>query len=401
MRTSDTPRLALMVALALGGAAYGQVPASNDTSDANGNTGMGTEAMGGPANTAGGTNNTGVGYQALYSNASAGADAGSNNTGLGAFALAGNTTGNWNTALGAFALSAFGGTALTGSNNTAAGYVALGADTTGFSNTATGAFALGDNTTGAFNAAFGDGALQSNNANDNTAMGHAVLTANTSGTANTAVGSGALQTNTTGNNNTAFGNAALFSNTKGSNNIAVGFQAGYKLTAGGNNIDIGNEGAAGDKNLIRIGTAGTQTTTFIAGIYHVTSVSGLPVVIASNGELGTTSSSVRFKTAIAPMGSRTAKLHDLHPVTFRYKTDPTGTLRYGLIAEEVAKVYPELVVRDSTGRIDGLCTDELTPMLLNEIQRQDAELDQLTKQFAVARAALVKLHPSGQLVAQR
>jgi hypothetical protein len=125
------------------------------------------------------------------------------------------------------------------------------------------------------------------------------------------------------------------------------------------------------------------------------------VVVGSNGELGAVSSSERFKTAIAPMGSSTAKLQQLRPVTFHYKTDFKGTLRYGLLAEEVAKVYPELVVRDEKGRIDGIRYDELAPMLLNEVQRQASEIRDLQQQMAVIRAAVVKLQPKDERVAQR
>ena len=132
-----------------------------------------------------------------------------------------------------------------------------------------------------------------------------------------------------------------------------------------------------------IGTTSTQSATYIAGIYNVTTMtSGLPVLIDSKGQLGTVSSSERFKTAIEPMGSDTAKLRELRPVTFHYKADPQSTLRYGLIAEEVAKVYPELVVRDESGRIDGVRYDELAPMLLNEVQQQAAEMRQLKQQVA-------------------
>jgi acetyltransferase-like isoleucine patch superfamily enzyme len=170
------------------------------------------------------------------------------------------------------------------------------------------------------------------------------------GSSNTASGYFALLYNTTGSNNTASGYGALYLNT-GSNNIALGYEAGVNVTTGSDNIEIGNEGATGDNKVIKIGT--NQKKTIIAGIYSNTAISGLAVVIGSNGELGTVSSSERFKTAIAPMRSNTAKLLDLRPVTFHYKADPQGTLRYGLIAEEVAKVYPELVVRDEKGRIDG------------------------------------------------
>jgi hypothetical protein len=187
------------------------------------------------------------------------------------------------------------------------------------------------------------------------------------------------------------------------------------VTTGNNNIEIGNEGTSTDNNMIKIGTEGTQAETFIAGIYDNTSVSGLTVIIDSDGQLGTVKSSERYKTAIAPMGANTSKLQQLRPVTFRYKTDNQGTLRYGLIAEEVAKVYPELVVRDSQGRIDGVRYDELAPMLLNEMHKQqqkiaardqhaavqDAKISQLQEQLTEMRATLLKLESKDQLVAQR
>jgi hypothetical protein len=194
----------------------------------------------------------------------------------------------------------------------------------------------------------------------------------------------------------------------------MGYQAGLNLTTGSNNIEIGNEGTAGDNKVIKIGTEGTQKKAFIAGIFSNTAVSGLTVVIGSNGELGAVSSSERFKTAIAPMGSNTAKLKQLRPVTFHLKADPKGAPQYGLIAEEVAKVYPELVVRDQKGRIDGVRYDELAPMLLNEVQKQAAEIRELKqqqKQFATQaelndlkqqlQAALAALRSKEQLVAQR
>jgi hypothetical protein len=202
----------------------------------------------------------------------------------------------------------------------------------------------------------------------------------------------------------------------------VGANAGRNVTTGSNNIEIGNDGAAGDNKVIKIGTEGTQKKAFIAGVYSNTAVSGLAVVIGSNGELGAVSSSERFKTAIAPMGAKTERLQQLRPVTFRYKADLPGTVRYGLIAEEVAKVYPELVVRDDQGRIDGVRYDELAPMLLNEMQQiqraaaaqaranaaQSAEIRDLKQQVAelnnlkeAMRAALLNLQSRNQLVAQR
>jgi len=189
---------------------------------------------------------------------------------------------------------------------------------------------------------------------------------------------------------------ALYGNTTGGANTALGFKAGFNLTTGNNNVDIANQGAAGDANTIKIGTQGTQQTAYIAGIYNVP-LSGSAVVVTSTGQLGVSSvSSARFKTAIVPMGADTVKLARLRPVSFRLKSDSTGTRQYGLIAEEVAKVYPELVIRNEKGRIDGVRYDELAPMLLNEVQRrnaaQDAQIRDLKQQVAELRAALQSLH---------
>jgi len=193
--------------------------------------------------------------------------------------------------------------------------------------------------------------------------------------------------------------------------------AGYNLTTGSHNIDIGNVGVAGEGGKIRIGTPSTQTATYIAGIYG-TSVSGNAVMVSSTGQLGVTVSSERFKTSIAPMGSDTAKLVQLRPVSFKLKSDATGTRQYGLIAEEVAKVYPELVIRDQTGRIDGVRYDELAPMLLNEVQQEQqkiaaqaaqirdlttrvAQLSDVQQQMAEMRSALTKLQAAREYVVQR
>ena len=212
--------------------------------------------------------------------------------------------------------------------------------------------ALANNTSGAANTAAGAGALKANTTGSyNTACGNVALNSNSTGTNNTAAGEGALIYNQTGNGNTAVGYEALKATSSGKYHVALGWEAGRALTTGSRNIDIGNpgdatDGVAEDSGVIRIGTPSPkalQTSTYIAGIYDNTSVSGITVVIDSNGQLGTVSSSQRFKTAIAPMGPNTAKLQELRPVTFHYKADPNGTLRYGLIAEEVAKVYPERV----------------------------------------------------------
>jgi Chaperone of endosialidase len=289
-------------------------------------------------------------------------------------------------------------------------------------NTASGQDALYSDTSGSYNTATGFSSLFSNKTGDNnTAAGYQSLYYNATGSSNTASGYEALFTNTTGSDNTALGAGALRSAKAGNNNIAVGYEAGYNLTTGINNIEIGNKGLATDYNMIKIGVEGLQAKTFIAGIYK-TSVSGSAVMVNSSGQLGVVVSSERFKTDIAPMGSHTAKLQALRPVKFHLKTDPHGAVQYGLIAEEVAKVYPELVIRDMTGRIDGVRYDELAPMLLNEMQEQqrvmaaqsakiaaqdqraaaqDTKVARLQEQLAGIQAALAKLQSTDQLVAQR
>jgi predicted nucleotidyltransferase len=153
--------------------------------------------------------------------------------------------------------------------------------------------------------------------------------------------------------NTALGNEALYSNTTGANNIAAGFHAGINLTTGSNNIDIGNAGEAAESGVIRIGTAGTQSKTFVAGI-EGSKIIGAAVYVTASGQLGVLASSERYKTAITPMGSISEKLQQLRPVSFHLKTDPQSAVQYGLIAEEVDKIYPELVIRDGQGKIQGV-----------------------------------------------
>jgi hypothetical protein len=184
--------------------------------------------------------------------------------------------------------------------------------------------------------------------------------------------------NETGNNNTAVGSQALVSSQTGSNNIAIGYQAGVSLTGGeSNNIDIGNAGNGGDPGFTRIGTQGQQQATFIAGIagVPVTNPQMAPVYVDPNtGQLGIQGSSERFKTDIASMHLDLGKVLELRPVTFHYKTEPTGTLQYGLIAEEVAKLFPDLVMRDNKGTIIGVRYDELSSILLKELQAQQAAM---------------------------
>src|SRR5262249_33814047 len=184
----------------------------------------------------------------------------------------------------------------------------------------------------------------------NTAIGVDALFSNIGGDANTAIGSGALVSNG-GGYNVASGFQALYNNTGGSSNIALGANAGFNLTTGSNNIDIGNDGRAGESGHIRIG-GGLQTKTFIAGISGVTVPGGVGVVVGSNGQLGTVVSSERFKDSIKPMDQASEAIFALQPVTFRYKQelDPDGIPQFGLVAEQVEKVNPDLVARDEQGK---------------------------------------------------
>jgi endosialidase-like protein len=232
------------------------------------------------------------------------------------------------------------------------------------------------------------GTYSNTNGSSNTVAGDIALYSNTTGYHNTASGAESLHSNATGSSNAAFGLQALYSNTTGSNNIALGTGAGFKLTSGSGNIEIGNQGTSADHGIIRIGTSGTQTAAFIAGIENA-KVTGSAVYVTSSGQLGVLASSERYKTAISPMGSGTQKLQQLRPVTFHLKTQPGGTLQYGLIAEEVAQVYPELVTRDESGTIQGVRYDELAPMLLNEVQQQrrtlaaqEQKLQEMERQLA-------------------
>jgi Chaperone of endosialidase len=332
------------------------------------NTANGSLALG--SNTTGGAN-TATGSHALFSNTTA-----SYNTATGFVALINNTTGNFNTANGAQAL--FLNT--TGTANTANGYLALDSNTTGNNNTATGASALGgENTTANFNTG-----------NDNTATGYEALFSNTTGGNNTANGSGALLSNTTGGNNTAYGFEALEHNTTGSSNIALGTQAGTNLTTGSNNIDIGNRGVKGESNKIRIGKVGTQSGTFIAGISGITVAGGVGVIIDTNGHLGTIQSSERFKESIKPMDKASEAILALQPVTFHYKhdLDPDGIPQFGLIAEQVEKVNPELVARDTDGKINTVRYEAVNAMLLNEFLKEHRTVQDLKKEVAALTATV-------------
>lgn len=351
-----------------------------------------------------GHSNTAVGKDALVGNTT-----GSFNTASGGAALLFNSTGSGNTATGFGALSsstsasyntATGRSALqdntSGSGNTASGFGALQQNTTGSHNTASGYTALNGNDAGSYNTAVGAEALLVSDASWNTALGAQALYQNTSGFQNTAAGHAALRDNTTGQQNTAFGQAALLENlvgsyntaigedalryATGSGNVALGRDAGRGATTGSDNIFIGNVGGSGDSGVIKIGDS-DNTSTFIDGIFGVTPAGGVQVYVNSSNQLGTASSSRRFKEEIEDMEDASAGLLALRPVTFRYKEEAVGdgqrSVEFGLIAEEVAEIYPELVVYDEDGEPYSVRYGVLTPLLLNEVQEQHERLQRL------------------------
>ena len=273
----------------------------------------------------------------------------------------------------------------TGSNNTAHGWFSLFNNTSGIDNTATGYQALFSNTTGINNTANGLSALLSNTTGShNTAIGLRALQNNTTGILNTANGNSALLSNTTGSHNTAIGVDALRFNTTGDDNIALGLAAALTVATGTGNIHIGSQGDSDDSETIRIGSTfwyapPVQTRAFIAGIRGVTTANAdaLPVLIDSAGQLGTASSSHRFKKEIKPMDQASEAILALKPVTFHYKSDATGTPQFGLIAEEVAEVNPHLVVRNADGEIYTVRYDAVNVMLLNEFLKEHRRVTQL------------------------
>jgi hypothetical protein len=346
---------------------------------------------------------TGIGAGALYKNTT-----GHDNTAIGSAALNHNTTGASNTATGRQAL--FSNT--TESFNTATGFQALFSNTGdgGHYNVATGYQALFSNTIGRRNVADGSAALYSNTiGNFNTAVGDSALftlttvdPSNGNGNGNTAIGELALANLTTGGGNTAMGDSALVNSITGYQNIAVGYVAGQNLTTGTNNIYISNPSVDTESNTIRIGNVvgftdtygfphGAHTATYIAGINGATASGGVAVYINSDGKLGTLTSSARFKTEIKPMDKSSEAILALKPVTFRYKkeVDPEATPQFGLVAEEVEKVNPDLVVRDADGKVYTVRYEAVNAMLLNEflkehrtVQEQETTIAQLKSTVA-------------------
>ncbi len=351
-----------------------------------------------------GTSNTAVGWSSLRSdtsgsfNTSVGAgtlvaNTGDRNTATGAAALFMNTTGARNTADGTLAL--FHNS--TGFNNTAVGDSALFSNTGGTSNTATGALALFANTDGFQNTANGSYALENNNGSFNTATGFFALRMNTTGGNNTAIGDRALLLNETGggntaigaqaligtvsNSNTAVGNAALSFNTTGAGNIALGALAGLAVTTADNVICIGADGAD------------VSNSCYIGNIRDIQTQNddAVAVVVDSAGQLGTVSSSRRFKTEIKPMGNASESILALRPVTFRYKNAQTGTPQFGLIAEEVAEVNPDLVVCDKNGDIYSVRYDQVNAMLLNEFLKEHRKVEEQARKLQQQETIIAEL----------
>jgi len=273
-----------------------------------------------------------------------------------------------------------------------------------YDNTGVGDSALYSNTSGGANTAIGAGSLFDNRSgNWNTALGYYALYSNQSGGGNTAVGLYALLANVTNNSNTAIGTGALI-NTRGTGNIGLGDFAGQNNTTGDDNIDIGNQGDFYDNATIRIGDPGIQTATFIAGIADATISGGAPIYVnTATGQLGIESSSARFKDNIQDMGNVSDMLLALKPVTFQYKPgiDPNGTPQFGLVAEQVEKVAPDLVVRDEQHGIYTVRYEAINAMLLNEflkehqkIEEQNMEIQTLQQNIAELRAMVLQLTQS-------
>jgi hypothetical protein len=333
--------------------------------------------------------NTAEGQNALF-----GLTTGGYNTAVGFLSLRSNSTTSFNTAIGAGTLLAN-----TADGNTATGAGALFSNTSGPSNTATGAFALFSNTTNGGNTANGYQALFYDTGFGNTADGYQALYSNTTGHENAANGGQALFSNTTGSFNTANGIQALSNNNTGSGNIALGYLAGIAQDPdANNNIYIGNHGFHGEVNTIAIGIRETHTnSTYIQGIFGATAPLGSAVFVNSFGHLGTLVSSGRFKQDIRDMAEASHALLALRPVTFSYRPelDPDGIPQFGLVAEEVEKINPALVVRDSEGRPYSVRYEQINAMLLNEflkehraflkeqrkIEAQEATITQLKEDF--------------------
>jgi len=320
----------------------------------------------GPTNTADGDSalpgatgfyNSAFGFLSLFSNGAA-----SFNTGVGAGSLFSNVDAIENTAVGSGALFSS-----NGASNTAVGAFALFSNTTGMNNVAVGLNTLLTNTIGA----------------QNTAIGNNALINNTEGNINTALGGQTLVMNTTGSQNTAVGKATLINNTTGSSNTALGFNSGNNVVTASNVICIGNPGDE------------VSSTTWVGNVFGVTTVSGTtaPVIVSDTGQLGTVASSERFKKDISTMDRASEVILALRPVTFHYKSDVKDTPQFGLIAEEVAKVNPSLVLPDKEGKPYTVRYDAVNAMLLNEFLKEHRTVQEQQKEIDALKAEL-KEHAS-------
>jgi hypothetical protein len=312
--------------------------------------------------------NTAEGQNALFS-----LTTGVANTAVGWFSLKSNVDASFNTGVGAGALLFN-----TADENTAVGAAVLLFNTTGSGNTAVGSTALFNNNIGNFNTATGSDALRQNTTGGtNVANGFAALNQNTTGSQNTATGPRALVANTEGFNNTAVGHLALGGNTSGVANTAVGVNAGVNVTTANNVICIG----AG------VGGINVDDSCFIGNIRGaLVAPDAAPVLIDSAGKLGTTNgSSRRFKNKIKRMEKASEAIMALKPVTFQYNSDKTNTPQFGLIAEEVADVDPDLVVRDKDGEVYTVRYDAVNAMLLNEFLKEHRKVEELKSAMAQQR----------------
>jgi hypothetical protein len=368
------------------------------------NTAVGSAALLGNAtgedNTASGFNalgmniegnwNTAVGSQALLLNTS------DDNTATGFEALMNNTDGTDNTAVGSMAL--FNNTVA--GRNTAIGFSALQSNTIGEDNTANGSSALAQNVDGAWNTAMGSQALALSTTDGNTAIGAFVLSSTTGGNYNTGIGSNSLLNNTLGSNNVGVGRDTLSSNTTGNSNTAVGYGAGFTITTGTAIVALGafaGKGISTGYNVICIGDgvlgADVDNSTWMGNVWNVTPQSGntAPVVVSDGGQLGVVASSERFKKDIASMKDASEVILSLRPVTFHYKSDAKETPQFGLIAEEVAKVNPALVLRDKDAKPYSVRYDAVNAMLLNEFLKEHQKVEEQHRRLQQQEATIALL----------
>jgi hypothetical protein len=391
MKTSRSSTLGLFAALVLPSLAFAVDPPPGGGYPGE-NTALGDDAL---FSLTTGTNNTADGFDALYNTTT-----GFRNTAIGHDALFNNTTGSSSTANGEFALYSN----TTGGGNLADGEYTMFSNTTGEFNVAVGYYTLYSNTTAFANTAVGATALFSNTVGtDNIAMGNGAAYGNTTGSGNIGIGGGSLSRNSIGSGNVTVAEYGLEELREGSYNIGIGYGAGWKLFRGDWNIYVGNNGVKeNESGTIRIGDYNRHTSTYIAGIRGVPVADGAEVVISRKGQLGTVSSSSRFNEDIQPMKDASDVLLSLQPVTFRYKKelDSLGTPQFGLVAEQVAKVDPDLVLCDDAGQPYAVRYEAVNAMLLNEFLKEHRKVEEQTGINRAQAAEIETLEKSvGRLVA--